>query len=174
MFSSRSLDHRRKAGKPGSPKMLSIPMYKGRTGFVKLLVYFGCLFFCINYLHELFDKRFRTYFEVTNLNSSYKFVSICIQLNPNLKPTEEYCEKNLTREPYELTDEMPSGCRNYTELLLYYAERSVEKTPKQILEKARRLQMQNSFSLEPPPDEMARLNDRSNFYSPSLFLFISF
>lgn len=143
--------------------MLTIPVYKGRNGFAKLLVYFGCLYFCVYYLHELFAKQFRTYFELTLVPSDFRFLSICISLNAtdlNRRQIEEFYEKNLTTvgESNELDDETLNECRNYTELLLYYGDRSMDKTPKQILDKARHLQMQNSFSLEPAPKEKPRLN----------------
>ena len=133
----------------------TIPVYKGRYGFAKLTVYFGCLFFAIYYLQELFAKRYRTYFETTDSKHSEEtFFSICVSLSL------ESLEKIPTIDDGDAekwTKEMLAARRNYLDLLAFYNNRSVSKSPKTILEKANELQMNKIFWLNPPPKEKPRL-----------------
>ena len=145
--------------------MLTIPVHKGKYGLTKVAVYFGCLYFCVYYLHELFAKRYLTYFETTNsspTNSSptYPFLSICVSLSLDSKRIAEL--KRLTSgEPDKLNNAAAKtlrGRQNYIELVEYYSNRSLTKTPKQILEKATGLRIHDGFSLDPPAEDKPRLD----------------
>ena len=136
----------------------TIPVYKGRYGFAKLTVYFGCLFFCIYYLQELFAKRYRTYFETTDSkNLAETFLSICVSLSLESLESLEKIPASDDGIAEQWTNETLAARQNYIDLLAYYNNRSVSKSPKTILEKANELQMNKAFWLNPPPKEKPRL-----------------
>lgn len=123
--------------------MIFIPVYKGRERLAKCIVYFGCLYFCLFYLNELFDKRYATYFELKRSPAKYPKISICI----SLMATDHECTE-LTRGQVEDNDtyfEIKNGCKNYMELVTFYNDLSISKSPRDVLRKANELELNRAF-----------------------------